>query len=572
MSTFLEIGLLILFAAIGGMLAIRFRQPAVLGLLLIGALVGPNTMGIISQSETVNLFAEIGAVLLLFTIGVQFSVSKLMRLGIKVLLIAMFKLAMVFFLSYWLALALGLQTLTALLVGVILAITSTAFVVRILEQKSLINKQEVPILVATLIFEDVFAIFVLAVVSSVKSAGAFTPLKLFASILFSLAILGIAYLVLLRVLKPIFEWLTSYRAEESMVFAALSLGVGLSYIAELVGLNSATGAFLAGSLVASLPRGDILEKAVSPFAVLFTSLFFISMGMLVNFTNVYNDLWIIAILLLGNLLFKFVGMSTSSYLFGFPARSAVFSGMAMLSVGEFSLLIAKEGSTLVSAFDLVGVTSVIIFLSSLSTSFTLDRVSTVHRVIDRIMPRPVRKTGRVISHYLCAVCEFFEPGGPLFMRMERMFERTLPHIAFLSVVIGLAAFGWLLFGSDVIDFFGSSIPLFGLVELFALILLVFGGYRLLVELLYEFKTFVHSRSLRHMGLGKMQSAILRMARIVGTLLIIMSLPFVVAVLELEAFIPQVVFALVIGIVLWIILDIRNDHRGPLTRGKVFFKR
>ncbi len=574
MSTFLDLGLLILFATIGGVLAIRFRQPAVLGLLLIGAVVGPHTLGLISQSETVDLFANIGAALLLFTIGVEFSVGKLLKLGVKVFLIALFKLAIVFLLSYWLAIGLGLKSVPALLVGVILSITSTAFVVRVLEQKALLNKTEVPILIAALIFEDVFAVFVLAIVSNIIAAGPsqITPLRLLVSILFSTAMLGVAYLVLLRILQPIFEWLASFRAEETAVFASLSLGVGLSYLAELLGLTPSIGAFLAGSLVASLPQGEKLEKAVAPFALLFSSLFFISMGMLVNFSNVIQDAWIILVLLVANLLFKFVGMGVSTYLFGFSSRSAVFAGLAMLSIGEFSLLIAKEGASLVPGFDLVGVTSVIIFFSALSTSLTLDRTMQVHEFVDRMVPLPLRRTGRLASKYFSLVIELFEPGSVFFHRFQRFTLRILASIALLSIILGFAAYSWQSFGSQVFEFFGSRIPIWGIAEGAALLLMVYALHHMLVEVIYEYRTFVHARALRHMELLRAQGAFFRLGRILGALFLLIALPFILSVLELEASLPVFVSVIILGIILWGLLDLKSDKLGEPKQGKLFFKR
>ncbi|MFH0923033.1 MAG: cation:proton antiporter, partial [Candidatus Micrarchaeota archaeon] len=341
---FSEIGFLILFSAIGGALAIRFRQPAVLGLLFIGAVAGPGMLGLVNQTETITLFADIGAILLLFTIGIEFSIGNLLAGGLKVFLMAASKLALVFLLSYELALLLGLSDLAALYLGVITCITSTALFIRVAEQKGFANRDEMRILVGILIVEDVFAIFALTFFSSLGTSSEFGGIQIITSILESLAILGLAYLVLSKLLRSVFEWLARYQAAETMVFATLGLGVGLSYLAQLLGLTPSIGAFLAGSLVASLPRGKDLEKAILPFALVFSSMFFVSMGMFVNPTLLAQNAGLVIAFCVANIIFKFSGTTVSTYAFGFSSTSAVFAGLTMLPVGEFSLLVASQGA------------------------------------------------------------------------------------------------------------------------------------------------------------------------------------------------------------------------------------
>src|SRR3989344_3367097 len=137
MTVLVEVGLLLLLASLGGIIANRLRIPPVLGLLFMGAVIGPHALGFVAQTETVDFFAEIGAVLLLFAIGVEFSASKLSKLG--------------------------LSRGNALFMGTILAITSPALMIKVVEQKNYFKREEVPLLIATLVIEDLFAVFALTV-------------------------------------------------------------------------------------------------------------------------------------------------------------------------------------------------------------------------------------------------------------------------------------------------------------------------------------------------------------------------------------------------------------------------
>lgn len=388
MTVFVEIGILMLCATIAGVVATRFRVPPVLGLLLIGAIVGPKFFAVVSQSETVTLFSEIGATLLLFTIGVEFSASKLASQGIRTLGIAVAKLAITFFLAFQLAALLGFTGLGALYVAAIVAITSTALMIKIVEQKNFLSKQEVPTLIATLILEDVFAIFALAVFSGMNQ-GEVGAKSLAYSISFAIIILLAVYFVLLKFLSRIFDYLLKYQASETMTLLALGLGVGFSYLAQALGLTPSVGAFLAGSLVASLPKGNLLEKSIHPFALAFSSIFFLSVGMLIDFSSIEKNVVIIAALVVGTIVFKFIGAYVGTYLFGFSSKQSFFAGLAMLPVGEFSLLIAQEGNSVVG-FDLVGFTSATIFFTTLATALWLEKYEGLNATFVKFVPKSVR--------------------------------------------------------------------------------------------------------------------------------------------------------------------------------------
>jgi Kef-type K+ transport system membrane component KefB len=402
MTVLVEVGLLLLLASLGGVIANRLRIPPVLGLLFIGAVIGPHALGMVAQTETVDFFAEIGAVLLLFAIGVEFSASKLSKLGLRIFAITALKLAIVFFLTYQLSLLLGLDRTTALYMGTILAVTSTALMIKIVEQKSFFKREEVPLLIATLVVEDLFAVFALTVFSSTsQGTGVANTASLAFSIVFSLLLLLAVYFVLLTVLKKVFDYIVHYQAAETMTLMGLGIGVGFSYVAQLLGLAPSIGAFLAGSLTASLPKGELLEKSVSPFVLAFSSIFFLSIGLFVDFAAVSQNAWIIFAFILANVLFKFFGSYSSTYLFGFTSKQAAFSGLAMLSVGEFSLLIAREGAS-ASSFDLIGTTSVIVFFSTLFSAMTLDKFETVDSALKKWLPLRVKRTAYKAS---CAFCE-----------------------------------------------------------------------------------------------------------------------------------------------------------------------
>src|SRR3989344_2955870 len=567
-----DLGSLILFATVAGALAIRFKQPAVIGLLAIGALVGPNYLAFIRESDTINLFADVGAVLLLFTIGIEFNVTKLSKLGMRVFLIAMFKLGIVFLLSYWFGAILGLSPVLSLYLGAILSISSTALVVRVLEQKEMINRKEVPILVASLIVEDLFAIFALTVFSSLNAGQRITSLDLVISILTALAILSAAYVILLRVLKLIFEWLVRYQAGETMVLTALSLGVGLSFLAESVNLTPSIGAFLAGSMVASLPKGEELERAISPFALVFSSLFFMSIGMLINL-NSLGQYWVpIALISAANIAFKFVGTGISAYLFGFSSRSAVFSGLAMLSVGEFSLLIAKEGAIVASpVIDLVGVTSVVVFISSLATSLLVGKYESVHGIVTGLMPHALKRRGRRFAEYMREITETFEGGGRFSAAFSKASYSILENAGTIGIFLGLIVGGWYILSNYTIEVFGVAVSAFSILVFFAVLVILFLAHKIIKNFAFEYNLIRISLSKHRHDFSAAHIAG-DFAKLILVLVLFILSPFLLSIIEVPSALSRLIIIFIFLVLLWRFLDLIGfEKEKPDTNNRLFFK-
>ena len=164
----ISLGILFLCAIVGGIIASRFRQPAVFGLLLVGAVIGPSSLNLVQDLSMIRMMAEFGAILILFIIGLEFDVSKLMKLGARSILIGFLKFAIVLFFGYEATLLLGFSAKAALFVGVVLSFSSTVVIIKVLEQKDMFSRREVPLLVAVLIIEDVIAVLALTFFSGIK--------------------------------------------------------------------------------------------------------------------------------------------------------------------------------------------------------------------------------------------------------------------------------------------------------------------------------------------------------------------------------------------------------------------
>ena len=432
----ISIGILFLCAIIGGIIATRFKQPAVFGLLVVGAIMGPNFLNLVQDTNMIHMMADFGAILILFIIGLEFDLSKLMKLGARSILIGFLKFAVVLFFGYETTLLLGFSTKVALFIGVILSFSSTVVVTKVLEQKDMINRKEVPLLIAILIIEDIIAVFALTFFSGINDSGS-SIISTFEHIIFSTAILVLVYFIMLKVMKHFVNAIMKNNGEES-VFAFLSLGVGalFSYFAFYLGLTPSAGAFLAGSLIASLNNAKEYGKAIHPYSMIFTSIFFISMGTFVDFKVIESNLPLIVTLIITVFVSRFIAIGFFTFLLAnFKNEQPFFSSIAMVSVGEFSLLVAKESEKFGVGIDLVTITASIIFISAVLMSMGLSHSEKIRGALNSRVSLSIRMRLDRISNYMR---KFFDQ-----IEIENYFTKQIKSDSksiFILSMIGLFSF------------------------------------------------------------------------------------------------------------------------------------
>ena len=397
----ISLGVLFFCAIIGGLIAARFKQPAVFGLLLVGAVIGPSSLNLVQDSKMIEMMADFGAILMLFVIGLEFDMSKLMKLGVRSILIGLLKFAIVLFFGYETTLFLGFSSKIALFVGVILSFSSTIVVVKVLEQKEMFSRREVPLLVAVLIIEDILAVFALTFFSGVTDASK-GFLSLFEHIVFAIAILVLAYLIVMKILRYVVNVLLKSDNDGSVLtFLSLGLGALFSYFASWLGLTPSAGAFLAGSLIASLPNAKDYGRAIHPYALIFTSVFFIAMGTFVDFKSIQQNIPLIVALIATILISRFIAIGFLTFLLAnFKNEQPVFASLAMISVGEFSLLVAKESENFGLGIDLVTITASIIFISAIIMSMSINYSEKIHNVLGSRVPLKAKLKLDRISSYM----------------------------------------------------------------------------------------------------------------------------------------------------------------------------
>jgi len=435
----ITLGILFFFALIGGVLASKFKQPMLMGLLLVGAFIGPHMFGLVENVNMIDMMIDFGAILMLFMIGLEFDLSKLKKIGLKAIIVGMLKSAVVVFVGFNVGLLLGLGVQTSLFIGIIIAFSSTVVIVKVLQDKDLMNRQEVPLIIAVLIIEDILAVLILTFFSGMtdKSAGMINSMQ---NLIISMCVLVLAYMAFVKFIKPILVWLIkSNNSTETMTFLALTLCAGFSYLAYYLKLSPAAGAFLAGSIVASLPEAKRFETAISPYNLIISSLFFIAIGTMVNFKSVEINIMLILILVLTVIVTRLLAFGLIVYLFAnFRGDKMFFSSMAMFSVGEFALLIAEQAQNFNIGIDLMSISAAIIFITAVLMSLTVNHSDKLYTPEGAGIPYRFKKKLDNYSSYIRALSEELDLDNKYSQNLKKnIFRSTIGML-----IVLLTIFGW----------------------------------------------------------------------------------------------------------------------------------
>ncbi|MGV8171361.1 MAG: cation:proton antiporter, partial [Candidatus Woesearchaeota archaeon] len=369
----ITLGILFFFALVGGVLASRFKQPMLMGLLLVGALIGPNAFGLITDTHVMDLLIEFGAVLILFVLGLEFDIPRLKKLGIKPVILASVNVGVMTFAGFGIGLLMGFSVQASFFLGLILSFGSTVIIAKVLENKGMMNREEVPLIIAVLIIDDIIAVMIVTFLSGMqdKTAGLLGSIE---SLMISISLLILSYMMFVKFIKPILSWLLARHAsEEIRVFAALALWAGFAYLAYHLNLSPAVGAFMAGSIVASLPNTKGLKESIEPYNLIISSFFFIAIGTLVSFHAIIENIMLILVLVLIVIVMKLTVYSTITYLFAnMKGDKMFFLSFATFAIGEFSLLIAKESMKFNIGIDLISIAAAVISISAIIMALTIN--------------------------------------------------------------------------------------------------------------------------------------------------------------------------------------------------------
>jgi CPA2 family monovalent cation:H+ antiporter-2 len=333
--------LLLLAAAVGVVaLARRAGLPAILGYLIVGVALGPHALGLFDETEGTRLLAELGVVFLLFTLGLEFSWPRMVAMRREVFGVGSVQVVTLAGVAMLVFHALGVDLLPAVALGGAVAVSSTAIIVQQLTEQSEINRTHGRVAFSVLLFQDL-AFVPFLVLAGALAAGSldFSPARVGTAVALGTLAVGFVLLVGRFALRPLFHEIAHSRLQELFTLAVLLVALGSAWVSHAAGVSMATGAFLAGVMLAETEYRHQVEAAIRPVRDILLGLFFISVGMMLDLGVLQGDLLLILGILAAMTVCKALLTALVGRLWGLPPFKAVRTGIVLSVGGEFGIAI-----------------------------------------------------------------------------------------------------------------------------------------------------------------------------------------------------------------------------------------
>ena len=338
-STLLLIVILLAAAVVTVALFRRLNMPPILGYLMVGMVIGPHALGIIPDSEGTRYLAEFGVVFLMFSIGLEFSLPQLKAMRHIVLGFGSTQVLVTFATVFAVALFAGQSWQTGVIIGGVIAMSSTAIISKVLAEQTQLHSAHGRQIMGVLLFQDIAVIPLLVLVPALALSGEQLVVEVGAALLKAAAALTIILLVGQRIMRPLFHMVAAQKSSELFVLTVLLVTLGLSLATELAGVSLALGAFLAGMLISETEYRYQVEDYIKPFRDVLLGLFFITIGMLLNFSVVIDRFGLVLLVLIALLALKFLIIASLALLFKNDRGVALRCALALAPAGEFGFVL-----------------------------------------------------------------------------------------------------------------------------------------------------------------------------------------------------------------------------------------
>jgi CPA2 family monovalent cation:H+ antiporter-2 len=384
-----DLGLILIAAAIVTLVFKKLKQPVVLGYLVAGFLVGPHIplLPSVVDRASIQTWAEIGVIFLLFGLGLEFSFKKLAKVGKPASITALFEILFMIGIGYLTGQILDWSRMDSLFLGGILAISSTTIIVRAFDELGLKGRRFVSLVFGVLIVEDLIAILLLVLLSTIAATQQFAGGELMAATARLGFFLVLWFVVGIYLIPNFLKRIHNYLNDETALVVSLGLCLLMVILATKVGFSPALGAFVMGSILAETREGRRIEHLIMPVRDLFAAVFFVSVGMLIDPQVLMEYGWVIALVTFMTIFGKFLSTAIGSLVSGQSLRHSVQAGMSLAQIGEFSFIIATLGVTLKVTSDfLYPVAVAVSAITTFTTPFQIREADRFANWLERVLP------------------------------------------------------------------------------------------------------------------------------------------------------------------------------------------
>jgi len=398
-----DLAIIMILAGIVTLAFFKIRQPLIIGYLFAGMLIGPlsplwapfladtgtgegGAAGLLSDIGALHVFAEIGVILLLFVIGIEFPFAKIRSIGKVAIGVGTMGLFLTLILVFYVCTMIGLGFMDSLFLAAALSISSTAVIVKVLEEAGKIKRESSILVLGILIVEDVIAVILIASLESIALVGNVSIEGIVTVVVVAIILIVGTFTVGIRTIPKLVDKVATAQNREILLLSVLGVCFGYALLANIVGLSVAIGAFLAGVLIAESKSAEVSKILSSPIKDMFVAIFFVSVGALMDISQLENYIFIAIALIAVAMGMKFGGNLLGNFIFKQSRTKSLRSAFTLAAPrGEFSIIIIKVGvdAGVVSAFlfPLIGMIAII-------TTFISPFLV---KASDRIIPKLTRK-------------------------------------------------------------------------------------------------------------------------------------------------------------------------------------
>jgi CPA2 family monovalent cation:H+ antiporter-2 len=450
-----DLALILCVAAVTTMVFQRLRQPVVLGYLLAGVVVGPHLpVPLFVDEPLTHTMSELGVVLLMFSLGLEFSLRKLIKVAPTAGIVAVIQCSLMIWLGYLVARLFGWTVYEALFAGSALAISSTTIIVKAFgEQK--IKGRLTEIVFGILIVEDLIAILLLTILTAVATGAGLSASGIALSVGKLAAFLAELLIGGMLIVPRLMRAVVRLRSNETTVVAAVGLSFAAALLARWMNYSVALGAFLAGALVAESGAAKIIEHRIEAVRDVFAAVFFVSVGMLIDPRLVWQNLPAVLVMTLVVVVGKLIGVSVGTFIAGYGVRTSVQAALSLGQIGEFSFIIAGVGLSLgVIRPFLYPVAVAVSALTTLLTPFLIRASGRVATFVDGRLPHRLQTYASLYGAWVNGLRATPEH-RTAWMRIRRLVLLLIVDVTVLAAIvitISLARHRLLRLASEVAHF------------------------------------------------------------------------------------------------------------------------
>ncbi len=443
-NTFLQdLAIIMLVAGVITVIFHRLRQPVVLGYILAGIILGPHTppMVLIGDKHTVEMLAELGMIFLLFALGLEFNLGKLKKVGSTAIVAATSEILLMLWVGYEIGRAFDWSSMDSLFLGSMLAMSSSTIIIKAVGDLGMKREKFTQLMFGILIVEDILAIAIMALLSGIALTGSMGV----GNVVGTLSKLGIFLVVALisgLLLVPrLLTYIARFNSKETLLVAVLGIFFGFSLLVTKLGYSMALGAFVIGAIMAEARELRLIERLIEPLRDMFSAVFFVAIGMLVDPRVIMEYALPIAVITVAVVVFKVISCAAGTFATGHDARTSMRTGMGLAQIGEFSFIIASLGLSLKVTSDfLYPIAVTVSAITTLLTPYLIRSSDGVVTLMGRVLPQRLKDDLNAYTEWMQSI----NPPDEGRAILHAMIRRILIHVVlnFCAVAAIFLASSW----------------------------------------------------------------------------------------------------------------------------------